>query len=71
MRGEAGRASLWHLPARAGAAVHGHGLRIAVDVPLVCSEPCSVTMDTLTVVWNRCAKFEHFGMLCEPKSSPF
>ncbi|KAH8051970.1 serine/threonine kinase [Aureococcus anophagefferens] len=28
-------------------------------------------MDTLTVIRNRCAKFEHFGMLCEPKSSPF
>ena len=71
MRGEAGRASLWHLPARARPAVHGHGLRIAADVPLVCSETCSVTMDTLTVVRNRCAKFEHFGMLCEPKGSPF
>ena len=71
MRGEAGRASLWHLPARARPAVHGHGLRIAADVPLVCSEPCSVTMDTLAVVRNRCAKFEHFGMLCEPKGSPF
>ena len=57
------------MPARAGAVLHGHGLRIAADVPLVCSELCSVTMEDRAVVRNRCAKFEHFGMLCEPKAA--